>query len=135
MSFRLEPEAPIASEIRRLVLAQLEAAISELRAVGDPESDEAIHDARRRVKKIRAVIRLVRPALDKTYRAVDRELKNVSRMLAPVADGQGNRIEYTLDQSGNRTAEQAKDPQGTLKRTMSRVFDALGRAQQTTGRE
>ena len=39
--------------------------------VGDPESDEAIHDARRRVKKIRAVIRLVRPVLDKPYRAVD----------------------------------------------------------------
>jgi len=55
--------------------------------------------------------------------------------LTAVADGQGNRIEYTLDQSGNRIAEQAKDPQGTLKRTMSRVFDALGRAQQTTGRE
>jgi YD repeat-containing protein len=55
--------------------------------------------------------------------------------LTAVADGQGNRIEYTLDQSGNRTAEVAKDPQGTLKRTMSRVFDALGRAQQTTGRE
>jgi CHAD domain-containing protein len=100
MSFRLEPEAPIASEVRRLVQAQLEAAISELRAVGDPESDEAIHDARRRVKKIRAVIRLVRPALDKTYRAVDRELKNVSRMLAPVADGQG--IIETLDQLAHR---------------------------------
>ena len=55
--------------------------------------------------------------------------------LTAVADGLGNRIEYTLDQSGNRTVEQAKDPQGTLKRTMSRVFDALGRAQQTTGRE
>jgi CHAD domain-containing protein len=100
MSFGLKPEAPIASEVRRLVLAQLEAAISELRAVGDPESDEAIHDARRRVKKIRAIIRLVRPALDKTYRAVDRELKSVSRMLAPVADGQG--IIETLDQLAHR---------------------------------
>ena len=55
--------------------------------------------------------------------------------LTAVADGLGNRIEYTLDQSGSRTAEQAKDPQGALKRSMSRVFDALGRAQQTTGRE
>ena len=55
--------------------------------------------------------------------------------LTAVADGQGNRIEYTLDQSGNRTAEAAKDPQGTLKRTLARVYDALGRAQQTTGRE
>jgi len=62
------------------------------------------------------------------------EYDDAHRLIA-VADGQGNRIEYTLDQSGNRTAEQAKDPQGTLKRTLARVYDALGRAQQTTGRE
>jgi len=100
MSLRLKRDAPIAAEIRRLVLQQLEAAISELRAVGDPGSDEAIHDARRRVKKIRAVIRLVRPALDKTSRVIDRDLKDVSRMLAPVADGQG--IIETLDQIAHR---------------------------------
>jgi CHAD domain-containing protein len=100
MSFRLKRDASIASEIRRLVSSQLEVAISELRTVGDPESDEAVHDARRRVKKIRAVIRLVRPALDKRYRAVDRELKDVSKLLAPVADGQG--IIETLDQLAHR---------------------------------
>jgi CHAD domain-containing protein len=90
MSFRLKRDGSIASEIRRIVSSQLEVAISELRIVGDPESDEAVHDARRRVKKIRAVIRLVRPALDKRYRAVDRELKDVSRLLAPVAGRPGH---------------------------------------------
>ena len=58
-----------------------------------------------------------------------------ARRLKAVSDSKGNRIEYTLDASGNRTAEQAKDPQGTLKRTISRFYDALGRAEQTTGRE
>jgi hypothetical protein len=47
------------------------------------------------VKKIRAVIRLVRPALGKTSRVVDKDLRDVSRLLAPVADGQG--IIATLD--------------------------------------
>src|SRR5882672_5232358 len=89
MSFGLKREASIAQEVRRLVLKQLETAISELRSIGDPESDEAIHDARRRVKKIRAVIRLVKPALDKSYRVVDKHLRDVNRLLAPVADGQG----------------------------------------------
>ena len=58
-----------------------------------------------------------------------------ARRLKAVSDSIGNRIDYTLDASGNRTKEEAKDPSGTLKRTMSRVYDALGRAQQTTGRE
>ena len=55
--------------------------------------------------------------------------------LKAVSDSQGNRVVYTLDDMGNRTKEEAKDPQGALKRTMSRTYDALNRAQQTTGRE
>ena len=90
MGFRLKSGQAISSEVRRIVLKQLDLATSELKKIGDPESDEAIHDARRRVKKIRAVLRLVRPVLDKTYRTgLDPDLRRVSRMLAPVADGQG----------------------------------------------
>ena len=100
MVFRLKQGASISSEIRRIVLKQLEAAISELRSVGDPQSDDAVHDARRRVKKIRAIIRLVRPVLDKAYRAVDRDLSTVSRLLAPVADGRG--IVETLQELEHR---------------------------------
>ncbi len=66
--------------------------------------------------------------------AVNYEYDDAHRLVA-ASDTRGNRIDYVLDQSGNRTGESVKDPQGTLKRTMSRVFDALNRAQQTTGRE
>jgi len=66
--------------------------------------------------------------------AVNYEYDDAQRLLA-VFDSLGNRISYTLDASGNRTSEVAKDPLGALKRTMSRTFDALNRAQQTTGRE
>src|SRR5262245_56228203 len=100
MAFRLKQGASISSEIRRIVLKQLEAAISELHTVGDPQSDDAVHDARRRVKKIRAIIRLVRPVLDKDSRAVDRDLSTVSRLLAPVADGRG--IVETLNEIEHR---------------------------------
>jgi CHAD domain-containing protein len=88
VGFRLKSGQSVSSEIRRIVLQQLDRATSELTSIGDPESDEAIHDARRRVKKIRAIIRLVRPVLDKAHRA-DPELRKVSKLLAPVADGQG----------------------------------------------
>jgi len=52
-----------------------------------------------------------------------------------VFDNRGNRIEYTLDNSGTRIAENVKDPGGALRRTLSRSVDALGRVQQTIGRE
>jgi YD repeat-containing protein len=50
-----------------------------------------------------------------------------------VYDHLGNRIAYTLDNSGQRTAEAVSDPAGALKRNLSRVMDALNRVQQTTG--
>lgn len=52
-----------------------------------------------------------------------------------VTDNRGNRIDYVLDNAGIRTAENVKDPGGVLRRTLSRSIDALGRVQQTTGRE
>ncbi|WP_423600489.1 RHS repeat domain-containing protein [Roseateles sp. MS654] len=66
--------------------------------------------------------------------AVSYEYDDAHRLIA-VSDTLGDRIAYALDASGNRTKEDAKDPQGALKRSMNRAFDALGRAQQATGRE
>jgi YD repeat-containing protein len=44
-------------------------------------------------------------------------------------DHQGNRVTYTLDNAGNRTKEEVKDPGGALVRTQTRVYDALSRLQ------
>ncbi|MCR5881400.1 RHS repeat protein [Rhizobacter sp. J219] len=52
-----------------------------------------------------------------------------------VYDHRGNRTDYTLDNAGNRIGEQTTDPSGALKRQLARTIDALGRVQQTTGRE
>ena len=52
-----------------------------------------------------------------------------------VKDNLGNRIEYVLDNAGNKTSQNVKDPGGNLARGLSRSIDALGRVQQTTGRE
>ena len=55
--------------------------------------------------------------------------------LVNVSDSKGNRIDYTLDASGKRIAEQVKDSGGTLAGSLTRVIDALGRVHQTTSRE
>lgn len=53
--------------------------------------------------------------------------------LTKVTDQAGNSISYTLDNAGNRLQEETKDPGGTLARSITRAFDALGRVQQVTG--
>ncbi len=52
-----------------------------------------------------------------------------------VADGLGNRIDYTLDNAGQVQAENARDPDGVLRRALARTFDSQGRIQTITGRE
>lgn len=49
--------------------------------------------------------------------------------LTGIKDALGNSITYTLDHAGNRTAETTKDPSNTVKRSLSRVYDTLGRLQ------
>jgi YD repeat-containing protein len=55
--------------------------------------------------------------------------------LVSVTDNLGNSVTYTLDNLGNRTAEEVKDPGNVLRRALARSIDALGRVQQVTGRE
>jgi hypothetical protein len=88
MGYRLEPGQPVADEVRRVAAHQLGLAIARLTAAGDDTHDDSVHIARRHIKKVRALIRLVRPAPRRRYRAVDRRLRNVNRMLAPIADAQ-----------------------------------------------
>ena len=55
--------------------------------------------------------------LEYTYDAAHR--------LTEIEDSEGNRIVYTLDAMGNRTAEQLYDPSSALTQTRTRVFNTL----------
>jgi YD repeat-containing protein len=56
-----------------------------------------------------------------------------ARRLTQVDDSAGNRVQYVLDAMGNRTAENWKDSGGALRKTLTRVIDALNRVQTVTG--
>jgi RHS repeat-associated protein len=56
---------------------------------------------------------------------------DAAHRLTGIADNLGNRIDYTLDAAGNRTAEATKDAAGVLKRSLTRVYDQLGRLSQS----
>lgn len=58
---------------------------------------------------------------------------DTGRRMTGITDSAGNTVNYTLDSAGNRIAEQYKDPNGTLARDISRVYDALGRVMTVSG--
>jgi len=86
MAYRLKTGQPVDREVRRIIDRQLRLAIRGLSTATDRTSDDAIHKDRRRLKKIRALIRLVQPALGRFYRPTSRQLRTVSWMLSPIAD-------------------------------------------------
>ena len=64
MSFKLKAGESPRKGLRRIVKKQIEGALSELTAVRGKSRDESVHEARKAMKKVRAVLRLVRPQID-----------------------------------------------------------------------
>jgi hypothetical protein len=86
MAFRLKPGLSVPHELRRVATKQLAAAAAGLRDSDGADVAHAIADARRRVKKVRALLRLVRPALSSGVRPSGRYLRGIDRLLAPATD-------------------------------------------------
>jgi CHAD domain-containing protein len=84
MAFRLEHRGSIADELHRIVRSELRNALDAL-SVRDPD-EEAVHEARKGVKKVRAVVRLLRDALGSDYGAQNGRLRRVAHSLSSLRD-------------------------------------------------
>ena len=81
MSYRIDPRLPLTHEIRRIATEKLESALGHLATAGtDP--DKALHDCRKRLKSVRALIRLVRSGDPKFARAQNARCQKASARLA-----------------------------------------------------
>src|SRR5262245_16620755 len=87
MSFELKHEESLQKGIRRIARNQMDKALEELAAAHKGSRDEAVHDARISFKKVRALLRLVRPEISRaTYRAENTCFRDAGRPLTEVRD-------------------------------------------------
>ncbi|MEA9922622.1 RHS repeat-associated core domain-containing protein [Xanthomonas campestris] len=49
--------------------------------------------------------------------------------LTDITDSAGNNVHYVLDVAGNRLQEDVKDPAGTVRKTLTRIYNKLGQLQ------
>lgn len=83
MSYRIDPRLSLTSEVRRIAAEEIEAALGHLAAARD-SPDKALHECRKRLKSVRALLRLVRSAAGKFVKAEnDRYRKVAARLGAP----------------------------------------------------
>jgi CHAD domain-containing protein len=87
MAYRFKRGEKIEPGLKRIAAEQLD----ELLAQFDDDSlsvDERVHLSRKRSKKVRGLLRLVRPALGSTFRAEHGALRDAARLLSPARDVQ-----------------------------------------------
>ncbi|HEV3341443.1 MAG TPA: CHAD domain-containing protein [Pirellulales bacterium] len=87
MSFRWKARKSSRSNLRRLARNQLLAAINELEAPFADRAD-AIHEARLHLKKLRALVRLVREAAPQACNEENASLRDIARALSTQRDRQ-----------------------------------------------
>ncbi len=88
-SYRLRGDEPPAAGMRRIAEGRAERAAERLRRAGEEEMAAAVHGARKDLKKLRAVLRLVREQLGaKTFRLENRRYRDAGRLLSASRDAE-----------------------------------------------
>jgi CHAD domain-containing protein len=87
MAFCLPEGTDIAEGVRRVACEQVDKAIEEL---CDRSLDRvlAVHQVRKRCKKLRGLLRLVRPCLGDVYARENAHFRDAARLLSPLRDDQ-----------------------------------------------
>jgi CHAD domain-containing protein len=87
MAYRLTRAESVSQGVKRVATEQLEKAQADL-ANDQSDHHETVHQVRKRFKKLRGLIRLVRPAFEKTYQRENANFRDVGRELSAVRDAQ-----------------------------------------------
>lgn len=86
-AYRLKPREPLPEGIARIAQGRIDHAIEELRGRTDSTPEEAVHEARKDMKKLRALLRLVRGEIGgSTYARENACFRDAARELAGARD-------------------------------------------------
>lgn len=86
MSYRLLPEEPVEAGVRRVAFEQIDSALAEI-ADESLSTEKTVHQVRKRCKKLRGLLRLVRPALgSSTYSRENAAFRDLASSLSGARD-------------------------------------------------
>ena len=121
MPYRFLQHETVAVSVRRVADEQIEPALQRLG--GSDDLEETVHDVRKRCKKLRGLVRMVRPPLGDTYHSANRIFRDAARILAPYRDAHalGETVQALVDTHGHLL------PDGDIDSVLGRIHaDASG---------
>jgi CHAD domain-containing protein len=126
MGYRLDLAAPVPDALRAVLVERLEHAHGALReAQAGTAAAEAVHSARKDIKKARALLRLARPGLaEAAYRAENGALRDIARSLT--AAREADVLTETFALVAARLAGRVAEPElDALRERTAEIADAL----------
>jgi CHAD domain-containing protein len=116
-AYRLLAREPTGAGIRRILAAQVDDAIAQLRGEAGTAPPEAIHESRKNVKKIRSALRLVRDEIgDDAWRRENDHYRDVARKLSSFRDAEI--LVEALDGLGERFGSAARERFDALRKQL-----------------
>jgi CHAD domain-containing protein len=89
MAFEFRPDRPVGENLTRLGRKRLDKAVAALTQTAPSELPGAVHGARKDLKKMRALLRMARPGLDRReFQQENVSLRDAGRALSAVRDSQ-----------------------------------------------
>jgi CHAD domain-containing protein len=130
MAFRVRPEESMMQGLRRLAKKELSSAAEHLHG-SKPPGEDAIHEARKSVKKVRAIVDLVKSDNGHGLAGSKRRLRDANRVLSQARDAAAMNeiLSKLLDRQPRPLSEHTRV---RLRRQLSTRRDAVAR---TTARE
>jgi CHAD domain-containing protein len=134
-AYRLGAGEFVPDGMRRIARGQLDAAIEELEGQPNRKLDEAVHETRKRLKRLRAALRLERFAIgDETYRREHAAFRDLGKRLSAPRDARV--LIETLDALTKRfgdelPADQLGPLRDRLEQSHKRAVTKLGRDRAT----
>jgi len=105
MSYRIDAGAPICDEVARIGVEQIHEAIAVLEA-GRAKRDGGAHEARKRFKRLRGLLRLVPDAVPDFRRQQERRIKEIADGLSAIRDA------TAMIEAIDRFVRKAGEPEG-----------------------
>ena len=86
MAYRLKFDEAVPQGVKRIADEEIALAIQHLRGKAGRNKDQAVHETRKSIKKIRALLRLVSPAMRGPVAAENRRLRDAGRKISALRD-------------------------------------------------
>ena len=128
MPYRLAQDEGVVQGLRRIASEEIDSAIAHLRKEDEAARDKGIHEARKSIKKLRGLVRILMPGLGEAGSRENLRLRNTGRALSNLRDAAAL-IETVETLSEQHSADPAMEQLSVVRSALRRRLEQTVRGE------